>query len=303
MPEDFSSWTPRAHLLTRSELLEVVTVAVDNGITTVRLTGGEPLLHPDVVAIVSDIAKLPRPPRIALTTNGVLLAKLAQPLADAGLDRVNVSLDTLDAVRFQQITKRDRFHEVLAGIKAAQDSGLKPLKVNAVLQRGINDDEAFSLLHHAIAHGWSLRFIEQMPLDPQGLWARNTMITADEILAQLSTHFDLQAVPSRGAAPAEEFLVDGGPATVGVIASVTRPFCGACDRLRITADGQIRNCLFAHDETDLRAILRDPLLNIDQRHNRIASVLALSILDKKAGHGINDPQFLQPTRPMSGIGG
>ncbi len=238
-----------------------------------------------------------------MTSNGLRLVELARPLADAGLERVNVSLDTLDRERFRALTFRDRFDDVLAGIAAAQAAGLTPVKVNTVLMRGVNDDEAVPMLTHALAHGWSLRFIEQMPLDPHGAWDRAAMITADEIHRMLSEAFDLVAVPDRGSAPAEEFTVDGGPATVGIIASVSTPFCAACDRLRLTADGQLRNCLFARDETDVRATLRNPALGESERRAAIARLLASSVLAKLPGHGINDPSFIRPERPMSAIGG
>ena len=303
MPPDFADWIPGDHLLSIDELITVVEVAVDEGITNIRLTGGEPLLRPDVVEIVRRINALPVPPRISLTTNALRLVDLAQPLADAGLQRVNVSLDTLDRDRFSRLTFRDRFDDVLAGIRAAQRAGLSPLKVNSVLMRGINDDEAIPMVRHAIEHGWNLRFIEQMPLDAGGAWERSQMVTAAEIFEVLSTEFVLAPVPGRGSAPAEEFTVDGGPATVGIIASVSKPFCAACDRLRLTADGQIRNCLFARDETDVRATLRDESLSADERRRRIARLFGASVLAKLPGHGINDPSFIQPDRPMSAIGG
>jgi cyclic pyranopterin phosphate synthase len=256
MPADFSDWIANEKLLSTEELVTVIGLCVDAGITQVRLTGGEPLLRRDIADIIRRINELPKAPRISLTTNALRLAEVAQDLKDAGLQRVNVSLDTLDPVRFKEMTHRDRFHDVITGIEAAQAAGLTPLKVNSVLLKGINDDEAIPLLRHALANDWSLRFIEQMPLDAGDLWARPAMVTADEIQSELEREFDLTPVPSRGSAPAEEFYVNGGPATVGIIASVTRPFCAACDRLRLTADGQFRNCLFARDETDVRAVLR-----------------------------------------------
>jgi len=303
MPPDFADWMPGDHLLTVDELLMVIEVAVENGVGSVRLTGGEPLVRPDVVEIVRRINALPVPPKVTLTTNGLKLVELAQPLADAGLERVNISLDTLDRERFSRLTFRDRFDDVLAGIEAAQKAGLHPVKVNTVLMRGINDDEAVPLLRHSIAHGWHLRFIEQMPLDAGGSWQRSEMVTAEEIHELLAAEFTLTPVPGRGSAPAEEFSVDGGPATVGIIASVSKPFCAACDRLRLTADGQIRNCLFARDETDVRAALRDPVLTDQGKRDLIASLLATSVGAKLPGHGINDPSFIQPDRPMSAIGG
>jgi cyclic pyranopterin phosphate synthase len=303
MPPDFADWLPGDHLLSVDEMLTVISVAVDNGIRSIRLTGGEPLVRPDVVEIVRRINALPDPPTITLTTNGLRLAELAGPLADAGLERVNISLDTLDAERFKKLTFRDRYGDVIAGIEAALAAGLHPVKVNTVLMRGINDDEAVPLLRHAIAHGWHLRFIEQMPLDAGQSWDRGTMVTAAEIHELLGEHFTLTAVPGRGSAPAEEFSVDGGPATVGIIASVSKPFCASCDRLRLTADGQIRNCLFARDETDVRATLRDPAVTDQEKRERLAGLFASSVLAKLPGHGINDASFIQPDRPMSAIGG
>ncbi len=303
MPPDFADWMPGDHLLSVDELMTVIEIAVDEGIVSIRLTGGEPLLRPDIVEIVRRINALATPPRITLTSNGLRLADLAGPLADAGLERVNISLDTLDRERFSRLTFRDRFDDVITGIEAALAAGLHPVKVNTVLMRGINDDEAVSMLRHSIDHGWRLRFIEQMPLDAQGSWERDQMVTAAEIHDLLESAFTLTPVPGRGSAPAEEFLVDGGPATVGIIASVSKPFCAACDRLRLTADGQVRNCLFARDETDIRATLRDPSLDDAERRQRIAGLFASATLAKKPGHGIDDPSFVQPDRPMSAIGG
>ena len=303
MPPDFAAWMPGDHLLSVDELMTVIEIAVDEGIASIRLTGGEPLLRPDIVEIVRRINALPTPPRITLTSNGLRLADLARPLAEAGLERVNISLDTLDRERFSRLTFRDRFDDVITGIEAALAAGLHPVKVNTVLMRGINDDEAVSMLRHSIEHGWHLRFIEQMPLDAQGSWERDQMVTAAEIHDLLEAAFALTPVPGRGSAPAEEFLVDGGPATVGIIASVSKPFCAACDRLRLTADGQVRNCLFAREETDIRATLRDPSLDDSERRERIAGLFATATLAKKPGHGIDDPSFVQPDRPMSAIGG
>ena len=303
MPSDFADWLPGDHLLSVDELLEVIEVATENGITGIRLTGGEPLLRPDIVEIVRRINELPLTPAISLTTNGIRLAEMAPGLKAAGLKRVNISLDTLDRERFKKLTFRDRFDDVIAGIEAAKAAGLLPVKVNAVLMRGVNDDEAIPLLRHAIANGWNLRFIEQMPLDAGGAWERGDMVTAAEIHEVLESEFTLTPVPARGSAPAEEFYVDGGPATVGIIASVSKPFCEACDRLRLTADGQIRNCLFARDETDVRHVIRDESLTTQQRRERIAALFAQSTLEKLRGHGVNEPLFIQPSRPMSAIGG
>ncbi len=302
MPADFSDWIADEKLLTTDELITVIRLCVDAGITQVRLTGGEPLLRRDIADVVRRINELPKAPRISLTTNALRLAQVAQDLKDAGLARVNVSLDTLDPVRFKEMTHRDRFHDVIAGIEAAQAAGLTPLKVNSVLLRGVNDDEAIPLLRHAIANNWDLRFIEQMPLDAGDLWARPAMVSADEIQKELEREFDLTPVPNRGSAPAEEFYVNGGPATVGIIASVTRPFCAACDRLRLTADGQFRNCLFARDETDVRAVLRSDLPQ-SAKDAGVQAIIESVTKAKLPGHGINDPDFIKPDRPMSAIGG
>jgi len=303
MPADFADWIPGPALLTTDELMLVLEVATSLGITGVRLTGGEPTLRPDIVDIVRRINELPASPEISVTTNGIRLVDLAEPLREAGLRRVNVSLDTLDRERFKELTFRDRFDDVIAGLRAAVAAGLAPVKVNAVLMRGVNDDEAIALVERAMDEGWRLRFIEQMPLDAGGAWSRGEMVTAEEIFAMLSERWTLTPVPSRGSAPAEEFAIDGGPHTVGIIASVSKPFCAACDRLRLTADGQLRNCLFARDELDLRAALRDESLSEEERRAEVERRLRLVVADKLPGHGINDPSFIQPARPMSAIGG
>ncbi|RZU72371.1 cyclic pyranopterin monophosphate synthase subunit MoaA [Micromonospora kangleipakensis] len=300
MPAEGLPWLAGPQLLSDEEIVRLVRVAVQQlGVTEVRFTGGEPLIRPGLVGIVSAVAALEPRPRISLTTNGIGLARLAPSLRDAGLDRVNVSLDTLDRARFTELTRRDRLADVLAGMAGAAEAGLTPVKVNSVLMRGVNDDEAPELLRFALDHGYELRFIEQMPLDAQHGWDRTTMVTADEILAALHREFTLTADPAeRGAAPAETWLVDGGPARVGVIASVTRPFCGDCDRTRLTADGQVRACLFATEESDLRGALRDGADDAE-----LAARWRTAMWGKRAGHGIDDPSFLQPVRPMSAIGG
>src|SRR6185436_3172604 len=264
MPAEGLAWLPNESLLTDDEIIRLITVAVERlGVEEIRFTGGEPLLRPGLVKIIAGGAELRPRPKMQLTTNGIGLARLAEPLAAAGLDRINVSLDTLSPERFATLARRRRLDDVLDGLRAADAAGLRPVKVNTVLMRGVNDDEAVPLLRFALANGYELRFIEQMPLDAQHGWRRDEMVTADEILAALRAEFDLTPdTGERGAAPAETWLVsgftgaDGGPAKVGVIGSVTRPFCGACDRTRLTADGQVRNCLFAQDETDLRLLMR-----------------------------------------------
>ncbi|OPG12399.1 GTP 3',8-cyclase MoaA [Microbispora sp. GKU 823] len=301
MPPEGLDWLPKPELLTGEEIVRLLTIGVERlGIREVRFTGGEPLLRRELPEIVAATAALRPRPQVSLTTNGIGLARLAEPLARAGLDRVNVSLDTLDRDVFVRLAHRDRLRDVLDGLAAATAAGLTPVKVNAVLMRGVNDHEAVPLLRYCLDQGYELRFIEQMPLDAQHGWRRDDMITADEILGLLKDSFDLAEDDprERGSAPAELFLVDGGPHRVGVIGSVTRPFCGACDRVRITADGQVRNCLFATEESDLRTALRSGASDEELAARWIAAVRG-----KKAGHGIDDPAFLQPARPMSAIGG
>jgi GTP 3',8-cyclase len=301
MPAQGLDWLPRPELLTDDELARLIAIAVQRlGVTEVRFSGGEPLLRRGLAGIVSRTAALRPRPEISLTTNGIGLARLAGPLHQAGLDRINVSLDTLSPETFATLARRDRLPDVLAGLAAAAAAGLAPVKVNTVLMRGVNDHEAASLLGFCLTHRYQLRFIEQMPLDAQHGWRRTDMVTADEILAALSAEFSLTPADpaARGSAPAETFLVDGGPDRVGVIGSVTRPFCGACDRVRLTADGQIRNCLFANGESDLRTPLR-----AGADDGQLAAIWRQAVAAKLPGHGINDPGFLQPARPMSAIGG
>lgn len=300
MPAEGLEWLPTEETLTDDEVVRLITIGVNQlGIREVRFTGGEPLLRRGLVDIVRRTKALDPSPETSLTTNALGLTRTAQALADAGLDRVNVSLDTVRREDFKEITRRDRLDDVIEGLEAAKAAGLGPVKVNAVLLRGINDGHAPELLRWCLDRGYDLRFIEQMPLDAQHGWRRDTMITAEEILFSLEAEFALKpAEEPRGSAPAERFTVNGGPGTVGVIASVTRPFCGDCDRVRLTADGQIRNCLFAREESDLRASLRGGASD-----EEIADRWRAAMMTKKPGHGINDVSFLQPTRPMSAIGG
>jgi len=303
MPAEGLDWLPRDEVLTNEEIIRLIRVGVTRlGITTVRLTGGEPLLRRDLEWLVAAIADLRPAPVIALTTNGIGLAERASRLAEAGLDRINVSLDTLDPTTFKRITRRPRLADVLAGVDAALAAGLTPVKINSVLLRGVNDHEAYPLLEWAMRTGVQLRYIEQMPLDAQHAWNRQQMITADEIRARLSEHVQLIEDPAdrerRGSAPAELFRVSDTGYAVGIIASVSKPFCGSCDRVRLTADGQLRNCLFARTESDLRAPLRAGATD-----DELADQWVRAVAGKRAGHGIDDPTFLQPDRPMSSIGG
>jgi cyclic pyranopterin phosphate synthase len=307
MPAEGLAWLPRGDILTDGELARLSALFVRLGVHTVRLTGGEPLLRPGLPGIVAMLSALDPAPEIALTTNAIGLSRLAAPLAQAGLARINISLDTLDRETFHQITRRDRLADVLAGISAAQAAGLQPLKINTVLARDVNLAEAPRLLQWSLEHGYQLRFIEHMPLDAQHHWSRDAMVSAEEMLALLERDFRLAPVDQRGSAPAELFHVLDGPqasnwavrpGTVGIIASVTRPFCRDCDRLRLTADGALRTCLFANDETDLRTPLRDGASD-----DELAALIRTAVHGKQAGHAINSPLFVQPARPMSAIGG
>lgn len=300
MPAEGLPWLPKPEMLTDDELIRLVGIFVGLGVTQIRLTGGEPLLRRSLVDLVARMAALEPRPKIALTSNGVGLARLAGPLAEAGLNRVNISLDTVNRGEFLALTRRDRLQDVEKGLAAAAEAGLTPVKVNAVAMRGVNDHSVADVLQWCLDRGYELRFIEQMPLDAQHAWDSESMITAEEIHASLSRRFTLTPLPAadRGSAPAERFLVDGGPHTVGIIASVTRPFCRACDRTRLTADGQIRNCLFSRTETDLRGPLR-----AGASDDELAALINGEMWVKARGHGIGMAGFTQPDRPMSAIGG
>ncbi len=305
MPAEGLAWLATEETLTDAEVSRLCRIAVrDLGIHKIRFTGGEPLLRKGLEAIIADAAALVtdegEAPDLALTTNALGLAKRAGALKQAGLGRVNVSMDTLDAEHFARITRRDRLADVLAGIDAALAAGLAPLKVNAVVTRGINDADLPSLLDFCLDKGIQLRVIEQMPIGPEGAWDREAMVTQAEILTLLATNHELTEVPRDDRhAPAELWQVDGDPAhTVGVIASVSAPFCQACDRTRLTSDGQIRSCLFSTVETDLRSLLRG-----DATDTEIADAWRGAMLAKPKAHGLDEPAFAVPSRTMSRIGG
>src|SRR3954471_4269929 len=299
MPAEGLPSIPRDQVLTAEEVGRLVGIAGNLlGVHEVRFTGGEPLVRPDIVEIVRLSAAAAPGVHLSITTNGIGLDKKAAALAAAGLTRVNVSLDTLDREHFRTLTRRDRLPAVLDGIAAAQAAGLAPLKLNAVLMRDTLAD-APDLLGWAVERGIRLRFIEQMPLDADAVWRRDSMVDAEELLAVLRTRFTLEPHGREDpSAPAEEWLVDGGPATVCIIASVTRSFCADCDRTRITAEGSVRACLFGDDETDLRTLLRD-----GSDDEAIAERWRLAMWGKKAGHGIDDASFVRPVRTMGAIGG
>ena len=305
MPAEGLAWLPKAERLTDDEIGRLAAVFVSMGVRTIRLTGGEPMVHPTLVPVVAQLAALRPRPELALTTNGIGLSRCAPALVTAGLNRLNVSLDTLRSERFRALTRRDRLDDVLDGIAAAAATGISPLKINAVLVRDGNLDEAGELLDWALRSGFQLRFIEHMPLDADRTWSRADMVTADEVLELLSEDYRLVPVGHVGAAPAEEFEVLDGPNSsswrsrrMGLIASVTRPFCRDCDRLRLTADGQLRTCLFAGSETDLRGPLR-----AGASDRELAAIIQGAVFGKQSGHGIGSAAFVQPSRSMSAIGG
>ncbi|MBW3087028.1 GTP 3',8-cyclase 2 [Austwickia sp. TVS 96-490-7B] len=300
MPAEGLPWMARPQMLTDDEIVRLVRIFVEQGVTKVRLTGGEPLLRPGVVDVVRRLSALTPRPHLAMTTNGVGLAAVADDLAAAGLDRVNVSLDTIDPQTYRDLTRRDRFDRVVAGLAAAHDAGLRPVKVNAVAMRGVNDHGVLDLLNWCLERNYELRFIEQMPLDAQHSWNRTAMVSAAELRARLEQGHRLTPLPDagRGSAPAELFRIDDGPATVGIIASVTAPFCGACDRVRLTADGMVRNCLFARGEVDVRGPMRS-----GAEDSELIRLIRGEMWRKARGHGIGAPDFTQPARPMSAIGG
>ncbi|MDO4631719.1 MAG: GTP 3',8-cyclase MoaA [Corynebacterium sp.] len=306
MPAEGLEWIPREDTLTDDEVIRLITLAVTTlGIRQVRFTGGEPLLRRSLEEIIAAISGLTTdtgaPVATALTTNGLGLDKRATGLKAAGLNRINISLDTLNPTQYAELTRRDRHHDVLAGIQAAQAAGLEPIKINAVIMPGVNGDTIVPLAQYCLENGLQLRFIEQMPLGPKGKWTRDAMVTAKDIIGILASEFSMSpSTAPRGSAPAELWRVrwNGHDGHIGVIAAVTHPFCGDCDRTRLTTDGAIRSCLFSHEETSLRDIMRAGATDAE-----LAMHWVHTMWRKKAGHGINDPRFVQPSRLMSAIGG
>lgn len=299
MPAEGLPDIPRDRLLTADETVRLVRIATSQlGVHEVRFTGGEPLMRRDLERIIEGCSREAPGVPTALTTNAVGLEHRAGALAEAGLARVNISLDTIDRAHFAQLTRRDRLASVLAGIRAAKVAGFARVKVNAVLMRETLDGAA-ELLDWCLGEGVELRFIEQMPLDADQTWARTQMVSAQELLDALGRRFALEAIEREDpSAPAERWLVDGGPATVGIIASVTRSFCADCDRTRLTAEGTVRSCLFSDRETDLRAALRGGASD-----DELAALWRGAMWNKWAGHGIDASDFVPPQRSMGAIGG
>jgi cyclic pyranopterin phosphate synthase len=303
MPEEGMQWLPRTELLTYEEIGRVARVCVERfGFQAIRLTGGEPLVRAHITRLVEQLA--PLGVDVALTTNGVKLPETAHDLAAAGLRRVNVSLDTLDRATFLALTKRDELDRVLAGIDAALDAGLDPVKVNAVVMRGVNDDEVVDLARFGRDQGVGVRFIEFMPLDAQGEWSHEKVVPAAEILERIAAEFPFVAAGTDGPEPASRYRYRDGKGDVGVIPSVTEPFCEHCDRVRLTAEGQFRTCLFALEEFDLRAELRaGGGLEAPDLDDRLAAAITRAVGTKWAGHHIGAADFVRPGRSMSQIGG
>ena len=303
-------WLPREDILTFEEIERLARVCVERfGVDGIRLTGGEPTVRAHLPVLVEKLSHLRvnasadtsfagRKPDLSVTTNGATLRLLARELRQAGLDRVNISLDTLDPDRFLQMTRRRELHRVLDGIAAAQEAGFDPVKVNAVVERGVNDDEIVALAEFGRDHGVQVRFIEFMPLDASAHWSSNAVVGQDEIVATIAAVHPLEPVPARGSAPADRWRYLDGRGEVGVIPTVTKPFCGDCDRVRITAEGQFRTCLFATREFDLRALLRGGASD-----DELAAEITRAVGTKWAGHAIGQVAFVRPSRSMSQIGG
>jgi cyclic pyranopterin phosphate synthase len=303
MPAEGLKWLDKADVLTFEEIERVARICVERfDVDSIRLTGGEPTVRAHLPRLIAKLAALRSSrgikPDIALTTNGATLRNIATELRDAGLDRINVSLDSLIPERFFAMTRRDELHNVLAGITEAKAAGFDPVKINAVVERGTNDDEIIPLAQFGRDNGVEVRFIEFMPLDATNEWERKNVLSQEEIVRTISEVFPLELVPARGAAPADRWRYLDGKGMVGVIPSVTQPFCADCDRVRITSDGQFRTCLFATDEFDIRALLRNGGSDDD-----IAALVTKAVGLKWAGHQINQVNFIRPNRSMSQIGG
>jgi cyclic pyranopterin phosphate synthase len=300
MPECNVQYVPREEILSFEEIERFVRVAVSLGVTKLRVTGGEPLVRKDLPVLIRKLSAIPGIKDLALTTNGVLLARQAQALYDAGLRRLNVHLDTLDRERFQRITRRDELDKVLDGLETARRVGFGPIKINAVAVKNLVEPDMIPLARFGREQGYEIRFIEFMPLDAQGLWSRHNVLSASEIIETLSREISpLLEIPDRDPrVPATEYQYADGAGRVGFIASVTRPFCLNCNRIRLTSDGKLRYCLFAIEETDVRDLLRRGAPD-----EQIAETIRATVHKKWIGHEINSANFVAPPRPMYAIGG
>ncbi len=310
MPEEGMKWLPRSEVLTFEEIERLARIFVERfEVDGLRLTGGEPTVRAHMPVLVSKLAALRVPassgsplagakPDLSLTTNGATFGLVAHELREAGLDRVNISLDTLQRERFLQMTRRDELVRVLDGIEAAKEAGFSPVKINAVVERGVNDDEVVALATFGRARNVEVRFIEFMPLDASGHWMNDKVVSQDEIVAAINKIYPIEQVAARGSAPADRWRYLDGGGVIGVIPTVTKPFCGDCDRVRLTAEGQFRTCLFATTEFDLLKLMRGGASDDD-----LAVEIQRAVGTKWAGHQINQVNFIRPSRSMSQIGG
>ena len=296
MPAEGMQWLPREEILSFEEIERFARICINYlGFDGIRLTGGEPLVRAHLPELVERLALLGVD--TALTTNGATLRMHAKALAEAGLKRINISLDSLQPERFLELTRRDELDRVLDGIEAAVDAGLKPVKINAVMMRGINDDEIVDFAEFGRDKGLTVRFIEFIPLEAGDVWNEDLVVPADEIVEKINKAIPIEPIV-RGSEPAERWRYLDGKGEVGVIASVTKPFCGDCDRVRLTAEGQFRTCLFAVDEFDMRSLLRS-----EANDEEIAKAIVDAVGTKWAGHSIGQVNFIRPSRTMSQIGG
>ena len=310
MPEEGMQWVPRSDVLTFEEIERLARIFVERfEVDGLRLTGGEPTVRAHLPVLVHQLAQLRVPatsdsplagqkPDLSITTNGATFRLLAHELRQAGLDRVNISLDTLQREKFLQVTRRDQLASVLDGIEAAKEAGFHPVKINSVIERGVNDDEVLDLARFGRDNQVEVRFIEFMPLDATGHWVTDKVVTQDQIVSAIQAEFPLEQVPARGAAPADRWRYLDGKGMVGVIPTISKPFCGDCDRVRLTADGQFRTCLFATNEFDFRALMR-----AGASDDELTVEIQRAVGTKWAGHQINQVNFIRPNRSMSQIGG
>ncbi|WP_040495450.1 GTP 3',8-cyclase MoaA [Ilumatobacter nonamiensis] len=307
MPEDGLEWLDRSQVMSFEEMEHLARIFVERyGVQGIRLTGGEPTVRAHLPALVRKLAKLEHsggPIDLSMTTNGATLRSMAPRLRKAGLKRVNISLDTLDREKFHRMTRRDELDNVLDGIAAAQEAGFRPVKINAVIERGVNDDEIVDLAEFGRERNVEVRFIEFMPLDADGHWVNDTVVGQDEMVEMINAVYPIEVMPARGAAPADRFrYLDRDPSEpggkIGIIPTVTKPFCGDCDRVRLTSDGDFRTCLFATKEFDLLTALR-----AGETDDQIAARIEAAVATKWAGHKINQVSFTRPTKSMSQIGG
>lgn len=300
MPAEGLPWLPRREILTYEEILHLARIFIGLGINTIRLTGGEPLMRQDVEVLIAGLVRLDATLDLSMTTNGFFLVEKVQRLADAGLKRINVSLDSLRPERFERMVRRDGqlVSKILAGIRLAREAGLNPIKLNCVIMRGYNDDEIADFARLGREQDVQVRFIEYMPLDAQGRWTMDTVVPGAEIHARVHAVYPLRSEQGNGSEPATVHHFADGRGSIGIIASVSQPFCDSCNRVRITADGHLRTCLFSLTEHDLKGLLRSGASD-----EELADFIIATVWKKEAGHKINQPDFVKPDRSMSAIGG